>query len=163
MVRIAQEILCPAYFAVVPSVCGKPEKKKKTNCVRSCLMANSDPQLLFSRTYLSFFAHLLAQRPEGFLLNVRYFYTSGPSGLASGRCKQTNKRLLGADFQQWKLVPGQNRRNCIRSARGYSPGDWQHSVKFGVICLFYVTFWNELAIKKEPQWGKWSIFQWKPV
>ena len=109
MDRIAQETLCPAYYAVIPSVCGKPEKDKtkqtkknptEHNCVRSCLMVNSDSQLLFSHTYLSFFAHLLAQRPGGFLLNVRYFHISGPSGLASGRCKQTNKRLLGADFQQ---------------------------------------------------------------
>ena len=78
----------------------KPKNPTQHNCVRSCLMANSDSQLLFSHTYLSFFAHLLAQRPGGFLLNVRYFRISRPSGLASGRCKQTNKRLLGADFQQ---------------------------------------------------------------
>lgn len=67
-------------------------------------MANSDPQLLFSHTYLSFFAHLLAQRPEGFLLNVRYFYTSGPSGLASGRCKQTKGCLeLTSNSRNWFL------------------------------------------------------------
>lgn len=131
MERIAQETLCPAYYAVIPSVCRKPEKKKiqknptQHNCVRSCLMANSESQLLFSHTYLSFFARLLAQRPGGFLLNVRYFHISGPSGLASGRCKQTNKRLLGADFQQYKLVADQHRRSHIRTASvcGYSFGD----------------------------------------
>ena len=126
------------------------QKKKKIqknptqhNCVRSCLMANSESQLLFSHTYLSFFARLLAQRPGGFLLNVRYFHISGPSGLASGRCKQTNKRLLGADFQQYKLVADQHRRSHIRTVHLFSN---------------HVTFLNRFSFLKISHFSPRSFF-----
>lgn len=101
MERIAQATLCPSLLCCC-SICLWQTRKKKPHkiSVRSWRMANSDPQLLFSHTYLGFLAHLLTQRPEGFLLIMGYFYISLPSGLAFGRCKQTNKRLLKANFQQ---------------------------------------------------------------
>lgn len=75
--------------------------------VRSCLMANPDPQLLFSHTYLSFPAHPRAQsrcrchsRPERLLLRARGSHTARSSGLASSKANQPNKKrcfLLTSD------------------------------------------------------------------
>lgn len=72
---------------------------QKELCVRSCLMANPDLQLLFSHTYLSFSAHPRTQsrcrchnRAERLLLSVRCFYTARSLGLASSKANQPNKK-----------------------------------------------------------------------
>lgn len=72
---------------------------QKELCVRSCLMANPDLQLLFSHTYLSFSAHPRTQsrcqchnRAERLLLSVRCFYIARSSGLASSKASQPNKK-----------------------------------------------------------------------
>lgn len=80
---------------------------QKELCVRSCLMANPDLQLLFSHTYLSFSAHPRAQsrcrcrsRPERLLLSARGSYTARASGPASSKANQPNTKscfLLTSD------------------------------------------------------------------
>lgn len=72
---------------------------QKELCVRSCLMANPDLQLLFSHTYLSFSAHPRTQsrcrchnRPERLLLSARGCYTARSVGLASSKANQPNKK-----------------------------------------------------------------------
>lgn len=80
---------------------------QKELCVRSCLMANPDLQLLFSHTYLSFSAHPRTQsrcrchnRPESLLLRARDCYTARSLGLASSKANQTNRKsclLLTSD------------------------------------------------------------------
>lgn len=80
---------------------------QKELCVRSCLMANPDPQLLFSHTYLSFPAHPGAQSrcrcrsgPERLLLSARACDTARSWGLASSKANQPNKKscfLLTSD------------------------------------------------------------------
>lgn len=80
---------------------------QKELCVRSCLMANPDLQLLFSHTYLSFSAHPYAQsrcqchnRAESLLLSARDCYTARSSSLASSKANQPNKKscfLLTSD------------------------------------------------------------------
>lgn len=80
---------------------------QKELCVRTCLMANPDLQLLFSHTYLSFSAHPRTQsrcrchnRPESRLLSMRNCYTARSLGLASSKTNQPNKKsclLLTSD------------------------------------------------------------------
>lgn len=80
---------------------------QKELCVRSCLMANPDLQLLFSHTYLSFSAHPRTQsrcrchnRTESRLLSARGCYTARSLGLASSKASQPNKKsclLLTSD------------------------------------------------------------------
>lgn len=80
---------------------------QKELCVRSCLMANPDLQLLFSHAYLSFSAHPHTQsrcrchkRPESLLLSTRDCYTVRSLGLASSKANQPNKKsclLLTSD------------------------------------------------------------------
>lgn len=80
---------------------------QKELCVRSCLMANPDLQLLFSHTYLSFSAHPRTQsrcrchnRPESLLLRARDCYTARSLRLASSKANQTNRKsclLLTSD------------------------------------------------------------------
>ena len=80
---------------------------QKGLCVRSCLMANPDLQLLFSHTYFSFSAHPRTQsrcrchdRPESLLPSASRCYAARSLGLASGKANQPNKKsclLLTSD------------------------------------------------------------------
>lgn len=148
---------------------------QKELCVRSCLMANSDLQLLFSHTYLSFSAHPCTQsrcrchnRPESLLPSERGCYTARSSGLASSKANQPNKKrclpLTSDDLKPvyWLKRQKKHMRSsvvcCSPSALSGAFGERFWERKIAVESAQYFSYLRVLSFqecsKKQWCWGE---------